>query len=945
MKSRRALAVLGLVMLLLIGAVGCGRPFLEALGFNGETHNTGGAGGSVRLEVLPQTLLDGATAQIVLAQLPQAQGGLSVEVNAQAAHGLKALYATLHFDAARWRVGGVEWTDTLAGSESRLALAVAPAAEADGQPGMLTLGCVVAHWDQQPGFDGSGVLCRVLLYPAGQPGARAAGAGPAGCARAVSAAPSSPAAAPELSYNAGTQELSWYYAFPGDYDQNGEAAITDITPIGQHYHAPNPNGAGTPYPVDSLLRQVDGDNNGEINGADLVPLAQHIGRRLSQYNLYRSISQADYPATRTSPDQTTAADTVLLAAALGAPASTHLHFAATLAAPLIAGENVWVRPVDSAAPASPPGSPSPSYPAGWTAGAANTPPVAHDQTVSTPVGVARSLALGATDADGDSLAYAIVAPPQHGTLDSNSLPSTTYTPDGGFSGIDSFTFTASDGQSVSNTATVTLSVSGTPQLRAFPGAEGFGALATGGRGGQVVYVTNLDTSGPGSLQAALDVDGPKYILFKVSGVINGHVEMSRGDVTVAGQTSPGGIIVRGWICDPDPYLEDDAAGLLHHPENFILRHIRSRPDFDNAGVGGDPSDDGLRLHHAVNGIVDHFSVENAADEAIQISWTRDVTVQNTLLAETLGDHAYLGGMLVNYSNPVDGWPLTRLSVHHNCWNRIMGRMPELSRESPNAAGSVMELELSNNLLWDPGIGIQVAAGRGQLDNAPVYYALNWVGNRAIGRPSFPEPTAQAPGWTFGMMSPDFLQLDPNQTTTFFSDNVNAAFPAYPDYQQLYCCNDYDQQVANDPGGLPFPTNSNPGAFARTTRHAFPEISYTPGALLGAYMTANVGAFPRDPMDRRLMQAVQDGAVDPARRDVKHLPDDTYSLDFPAGNPPAPPQDSDNDGMPDAWETAHGLNPSLQDHNGTSLSLAETGVEGYTNLEVYLNQLADSITHP
>jgi hypothetical protein len=99
------------------------------------------------------------------------------------------------------------------------------------------------------------------------------------------------------------------------------------------------------------------------------------------------------------------------------------------------------------------------------------------------------------------------------------------------------------------------------------------------------------------------------------------------------------------------------------------------------------------------------------------------------------------------------------------------------------------------------------------------------------------------------------------------------------------------------------------------------------------------------MDRRLMQAVQDGAVDPARRDVKHLPDDTYSLDFPAGNPPAPPQDSDNDGMPDAWETAHGLNPSLQDHNGTSLSLAETGVEGYTNLEVYLNQLADSITHP
>ncbi len=479
-------------------------------------------------------------------------------------------------------------------------------------------------------------------------------------------------------------------------------------------------------------------------------------------------------------------------------------------------------------------------------------------------------------------------------------------------------------------------------LRAFPGAEGFGAFASGGRGGQVIYVTNLNTSGPGSLQAALDTPGPKYVLFKVSGVIDGAVTMTRGDVTLAGQTSPGGIIVRGFICDPEPYVEDDDTGLQSHPENFILRHLRSRPDFESGS--GSPSDDGLRLHHCVNGIVDHFSIANAADEAVQISWSRDLTIQDSLFAETLGDHAYLGGMLINYSNPADGWPLTRLSIHHNCWNRIMGRMPELSRESPNAAGSVMELELSCNLLWDPGINIQVAPNRGQLDEQPVYYAMNWVGNRAIGRASFPEPSAQAPGWTFGLLSADFLQLSPDDNSIFASGNVNDSFPGFTDYQQLYCCNDYDQQVANDPGGLPFPSNLMPGPFAREQRHDFPEISYTPALDLPNYVHGHVGARPSDPMDRRLLQAISDGVIDLARRDLKHPADDTFSFDWTAGSPPDAPLDSDSDGMPDDWENLHGLDPQVQDHNGTGLSLELTGAEGYTNLECYLNELADQLEH-
>jgi hypothetical protein len=108
------------------------------------------------------------------------------------------------------------------------------------------------------------------------------------------------------------------------------------------------------------------------------------------------------------------------------------------------------------------------------------------------------------------------------------------------------------------------------------------------------------------------------------------------------------------------------------------------------------------------------------------------------------------------------------------------------------------------------------------------------------------------------------------------------------------------------------------------------------------MIENAGAFRRDPMDRRLMQWLGAAGIDPARRDVKHTPDDTYELDFDPGNPPAAPTDTDSDGMPDTWETVHGLNPNVQDHNGMNLSLAETGVEGYSNLEIYLNELAESL---
>lgn len=455
---------------------------------------------------------------------------------------------------------------------------------------------------------------------------------------------------------------------------------------------------------------------------------------------------------------------------------------------------------------------------------------------------------------------------------------------------------------------------------AFPGAEGFGATASGGRGGRVLYVTNLAAEGPGSLQHALDQTGPRYILFKVSGLIDAPVQLTTDDVTIAGQTSPGGIVIRGFHTTEEPYCDQDPGCLAtaRTAQNWILRHVRLRPGDDGGGL-----DDGLRLLHTQRAIVDHVSVANATDEAVQISYSHDITIQKSLLAETLGDHAERGGMLLNYSQPAQGYALDRLSLHHNLWDRIVGRMPEISRESTTAANTVMDLELSNNLLWDPGYFIDVTSETfpyGPEPSAPVWYHLNWVGNAAVARSGFP----------YGMIHFPEPQ-EPNQTSTYWGDNRFNLYPGRADYQLNYCCDDYP--TATPPAGTP--------PWARTSRHPFPSITYVPSSGLLEWMRANVGAFPRDPMDRRLLAPLTSGTFDPAPRDQNPY-GDAYRFDFAPSSPPSPPVDGDADGMPDAWESAHGLDPGVQDHNGTQLSVALTGLSGYTNLECYLNELADAL---
>ena len=568
-------------------------------------------------------------------------------------------------------------------------------------------------------------------------------------------------------------------------------------------------------------------------------------------------------------------------------------------------------------------SPTPGTTPGNRAPVAGTPAVGSPNAVT---GVVTG-SVSATDADGDTLAYSAPATTTKGAVSIGAgTGAFTYTPtvaarnNAAATGAtaadlqDSFTVTVSDGRGGTATAAVTVAVSpaagsATP-LAAFPGAEGFGAYATGGRGGSVVYVTNLNANGPGSLQWAIDQPGARYILFKVSGLINTQIHLTNGDVTIAGQTSPGGITIRGLVTDESPYQDQDVRAPADFAENWILQHIRIRP-----GATG-PADDGLRLRYTRNAIVDHVSIGNAVDEAIEISYSNNITVQNTLLAETVGGHSFYGGILMNYSNPAYGFGLDNVSLHHNVFNRIEGRLPEGSRESAAAANSFMNLELSNNLYWDPRFFVALAVDSGVASGGsrPIYWKLNAVNNLFHTANNFRN----------GMFDDQILNVARNEL--FVSGNKMDLYPSRSDYQLFFCCNDYPDQTS--------PDATSRRAQARTTRHPFPAITYTPTDQLRTVLLNTAGAWPRDPMDTRLMSFVASNTISSAPSNT-HPAGDALLLPF-SGTAPVAPTDTDSDGMPDTWEIANGLNPSVANTNGTALSVA-----GYTDVEIYLQELSTS----
>jgi MYXO-CTERM domain-containing protein len=430
-------------------------------------------------------------------------------------------------------------------------------------------------------------------------------------------------------------------------------------------------------------------------------------------------------------------------------------------------------------------------------------------------------------------------------------------------------------------------------LPAFPGAEGFGAAATGGRGGQVIKVTSLAESGPGSLKEALAASGPRIIVFDVSGVIdlgdanasdpfdesdgNNILTIQNGDVTIAGQTAPGGgITIRGRL-----YAAYDQS-----VSNIILRHVRIRPP-DANGSDGEQYD---ALRFSVNDmvIVDHVSVAFGVDENIDAYESQDFTLQWSTLEEPAtsghpeGEHNY--GILND---------MGRVSIHHNLFVHSKNRNPAL--------GGAMS-ESRNNVAYN------VRHGFVHHNSAEGEY--NIVGNYFRRGPD-------------DQLIPFYFDGDPFDNAGYhLKDNCIDDPPA-------------KDAPVDDPWNDPyFEDLVAPASLYSPTEFPFSGTDYvnvTTEACAAAYTSVldKAGGFPRDTVTNRVIQEVKDRTGSWGA----HYPADLFE-GLSAGTPPV---DTDGDGMPDEWETAHGLDP-----NDPSDSSAVQG-SGYTAIEEYINERADQLS--
>ncbi|MBD3289053.1 hypothetical protein GF337_09635, partial [candidate division KSB1 bacterium] len=249
-------------------------------------------------------------------------------------------------------------------------------------------------------------------------------------------------------------------------------------------------------------------------------------------------------------------------------------------------------------------------------------------------------------------------------------------------------------------------------IPAFPGAEGFGSTTSGGRGGQVLFVTNLNDNGPGSLREACNTSGPRIVIFRVSGTIEleSTLLISEPYITIAGQTAPGGGIS----------LKNYPLYIATH--DVVVRYLRCRHGDASGNIG-----DAVSVNKARNVIIDHCSTSWSVDETLSITHSDSITVQWCFITESLnnsvhskGAHGY--GGIVAYIE--DG----KVSQHHNLWAHHNSRNPRPgSTKDRSLPGLVFDFR--NNLIynWGKKAGYSVSSD-------PVI-KMNYIGNYLKSGPS------------------------------------------------------------------------------------------------------------------------------------------------------------------------------------------------------------------
>ena len=472
------------------------------------------------------------------------------------------------------------------------------------------------------------------------------------------------------------------------------------------------------------------------------------------------------------------------------------------------------------------------------------------------------------------------------------------------------------------------------QTLAFPTAEGFGKYASGGRGGEVVEVTNLldDPSNPpaGSLRWALKQHSgkPITVVFRVSGIIDlkGHdLRSKRNDVTIAGQTAPGdGICLKGGCMN------------MGGSRNVIVRYMRFRQ-----GILGDDATyqpgvvdasnfipyQAFGLENGGQVIIDHCSFSWSAEEIVNLYDNDHTTLQWCIIDEGLYNAGHGKG------NRSFGavWGGKTATYHHNLLAHNYSRSPRIGSTTKNDLH--MLLDLVNNVNYNWGRDIACYGGDNRYGNQGLLQ-LNFVGNYYKPGPARPgQNRSYFVNASFCAKSDSYIGQEESYGEWHLSDNYMEGSYAEQngfntDNYKGFNIKDYTSQVAGLTLADMKSDHIDVGEYAVATQTA---------AAAYESVLAKAGAFPRDSHDARVVEDVRLGRADYygscGNGSVKGIIDKpSDSGGYPTYRTYGAVEDADHDGMADSWELANGFDPTNANDRNTVLK------GGYTALEAYLCSL-------
>ncbi len=441
------------------------------------------------------------------------------------------------------------------------------------------------------------------------------------------------------------------------------------------------------------------------------------------------------------------------------------------------------------------------------------------------------------------------------------------------------------------------------QQLAFPGADGYGRYTTGGRGGTVYEVTNLNDSGAGSLRYACQQSGSRTVVFKVSGTImlDSTLNINNGDITIAGQTAPGdGICIGGY-------------NFQLNADNVIIRFIRFR--LGNLNVANCECD-ALGGRDLSDIMIDHCSMSWSIDEVASFYQNTNMTMQWCIISESLYNSGHAKGAH-GYGGIQGGYGAT---FHHNLYANNTSRNPRINGGRFLVDKAADDLtDFRNNVIFNWGYYTIYGGEYGHQNIVNNYYKYGsatktsssgktkymianidrggyddpgeWYidGNYVYGYPAI-----SADNWSGGVQGADATTDSARVLTpfTYYISKIQTAEEAYADVLKYVGC-------------------------------SYPKRDTIDFRIIGE-VSSGVCTYG----DTYIAQSgiLNHGIVD----------SQTTVGGWPSLSSAIAPTDSDNDGMPDAWEDANGLNANLYSDGSVVAS------NGYTNLENYLNSLVEEV---